>query len=355
MRVFNIGQLLTMEQGIDLIENAYLDWHQGRITGYGPMSEVSSVEDTDIDAHGCVVLPGFVDCHTHLAHAGQMHGSFADRCAAVEQIPLAQLSEDIEQRLRSMTRLGTTTVEIKTGYATSVAAIQKCLQAVPSRPGIILTEMSPLANSSAPLWTLANQPRFIDALCDQDGFSPEQLREPLHAMRSLEARIKLHVCVTAPGDGVPLALEMNATSVDHLLFATDRDIQLLARSSTTAVLLPAMAYYSRLGRFAPARALLDSGARVALATDCNPGDSPTWSMPFVIHLAVREMQMSVEEALQAATIHAAVAIGESHRVGSLRVGKDADFLLLATQDYRDVPSVMGANLVERVFRNGVEQ
>lgn len=355
MVVFNIGQLLTMRDGLGLQQNAWISIENGRIKAIGPMAQPPPLTDNDIDARGNVVMPGFVDCHTHLANAGGIQGSFADRCRLVEDIPPANLRERIETQLSLMLQAGTTTVEVKTGYATSPAAIDKCLAAVPRRKGIVLTEMSPLADSSRPHWTLVHQPRFIDALCDPDGFSPEQLREPLHAMRALQAQIKLHVCVSAPGDGVPLALEMNAVSVEHLLYASQRDIQLLGRSNTIAVLLPAMAYYSQAGRYAPARALLDAGTTIALATDSNPGDSPTWSMPFVIHLAVREMKMTAAEALLAATLHAARAIREDHRTGSLEPGKSADFLILATNDYRDLPAVIGANLVESVFLEGTKQ
>ncbi|MEO5951896.1 MAG: amidohydrolase family protein, partial [Chloroflexia bacterium] len=229
MLIYNIGQLLTMESGIGLVQKAWLRIDGGKIAGYGAMTDGLSIEDHDVDVKGQVVMPGFVDCHTHLANAGGIQSTFADRCRLVEEIGDADLRDRIEAQLKLMLRLGTTTVEIKTGYATSPAAISKCLAAVPVRPSVVLTEMSPLADSSAPRWTLAYQPRFVDALCDPDGLSPEQLREPLHSTRALQAGIKLHVCVTAPGDGVPLALEMNAVSVEHLLYASQRDIQLLGR------------------------------------------------------------------------------------------------------------------------------
>jgi len=349
MRIFNIGQLLTMRDGLGLIENAWLEFNNGRITALGPMSQVPAIEDEDIDAHGNVVLPGYVDGHTHLAHAGGIHDTFQGRCQRVEKISDQDLAANIEQQLKAMLRLGTTTVEIKTGYATTTQAIHKSLAAIPTRRGIVRTEMSPLANASAPHWTLAHQPTFIDALCDPDGLSVEQLREPLKAMRTLQAKIKLHTGVTARNEGVALALELEATSVDHLLHINQRDIDLLGRSSTVAVLLPAMPYYTKVDHFAPAQALLAAGATIALATDANPGDSPTLSMPFVIHLAVREMHLTPEQALQAATIHAARAIDQHHRVGSLEVGKDADIQILATNDYRDIPAVMGTNLIEQVI------
>jgi imidazolonepropionase len=355
MRVFNIGQLLTMRDGLGLLEKAWLEFHHGRITALGLMSEHPSIEDDDIDAQGHVVLPGYVDCHTHLANAGGLHDTFHGRCQRLEQISDQDLAARIDQQLTSMRNLGTTTVEIKTGYATTTEAIHKSLAAIPNRRGIVRTEMSPLANASAPHWTLAHQPTFIDALCDPDGLSVEQLREPLHTMRAMQARIKLHTGVTANSRGVPLALELEATSVDHLLHISQHDIDQLSRSSTIAVLLPAMPYYTRADRFAPAQALLDAGATIAIATDSNPGDSPTLSMPFVIHLAVREMHLTPEQALQSATIYAARAIDQHHRAGSLEIGKDADLQILITNDYRDIPAVMGTNLIQQVIHQGIPQ
>jgi imidazolonepropionase len=342
MLVYNIGQLLALP---DLYEQAFLRIEDGRIAETGPMSKAPPIQAHDVDARGQVVIPGFVDCHTHLAHAGGMSGTFADRCNAVEAITEADLRNAIESRLTFMQSLGTTTVEIKTGYATSVAAVRKCLAAIPNRPGVVITEMSPLANNVEPSWLLHNNPRFVDVLCDPEGLSVDQLRAPLASMKT---PVKLHVCVSSHSNGVELALDVNAVSVEHLLHANPRDIELLSRSNTIAVLLPAMAFFSKAGRFAPARALLDAGVTVALATDANPGDSPTYSMPFVMQLAAREMHMTAFETICAATLNAAKAIHEDHRVGSLTPGKDADFLILASKDYRDLPPV------ERVFKSGQE-
>jgi len=340
--IYNIGHLLQVP---GIFQNAFLRVENGKIAEVGLMSQAPAIQDQDIDALGRVVMPGFVDCHTHLAHAGGMNGSFAGRCNAVESISEVDLRQAIEDRLSFMESLGTTTVEIKTGYANSDEAVRKCLAAIPKRLGVVATEMSPLANVTSPRWLLRENVRFVDALCDPEGLNPDQLRAPL---RMMHTPIKLHVCVSAPGDGVPLALDLNAVSVEHLLYATQRDVDLLSRSKTIAVLLPAMAFLSKAGRFAPARALLDSGVAVALATDANPGDSPTYSMPFVMQLAIGEMKMTAFEVICAATLNAARAIHEDHRVGSLVPGKDADFLILASKDYRDLPPV------QRVFRSGRE-
>jgi imidazolonepropionase len=311
MLIYNIGQLLALP---DLHERAFLRIEDGRIAEIGPMMDSPAASDQDIDARGQVVMPGFVDCHTHLAHAGRMDGTFTDRCNAVEAISEADLRNAIERRLAFMESLGTTTVEIKTGYATSEAAVRKCLAAIPNRPGVVRTEMSPLAETTKPSWLFHNNPRFVDALCDPEGLSVDQLRAPLSSMKM---PIKLHVCVSAHNNGVPFALDLNAVSVEHLLHASERDVELLSRSNTIAVLLPAMAFLSKAGRFAPARALLDSGVTVAFATDANPGDSPTYSMPFVMQLAMSEMKMTAFETICAATCNAAKAIHEDHRVGSL--------------------------------------
>lgn len=346
--IYNIGQLLTMRDGWEVVCDAWVSMENGRIVGVGKMGELSSLPEQATDARGRVVMPGFVDCHTHLLHAGGMHGDFAERCRRVEEASVEELRANVERQLTLMERMGTTTVEMKTGYATSEEAVGKCLEAAPRRRGVVLTEMSPLADTSAARWTMGEGVRFVDALCDPEGLSARQLREPLRTVRGVG--IKLHVDVTGESDGVELAIEVGAHSVEHLLHSSTATLERVGRAGMTAVLLPAMAYYTRAGRFVNARKLIDSGARVALATDANPGDAPCWSMAFVVHLAVREMGMTHEEALIAATRNAAYAIGEQERAGTIEAGKDADLLLLDTDDYRDVATMPGTNLVERVWR-----
>lgn len=364
MTFINIAQLLTLAgppqarrgtelRDLGLIRNAWLRIQDGRIHSYGRMADGFPNDLRIVDVGGHVILPGFVDCHTHLIEAGQIQGTFVDRCAAVEAISAADLNQRIETRLTAMARLGTTTVEIKSGYARTPEAIQKSMSAVPIREGVVLTEMSPLGLTGAPFYTLAANPRFVDALCDPEGLSPAALAQPLRALKARGLGIKLHVSVTGNSSGIPLALELSATSVEHLLFANPADVALLAPSPTIAVLLPAMPWYTRADHFAPGRALLDAGAAVALATDYNPGDSPCLSQQFVITLACREMGFTVEEAITAATHNAACAIGEQHRAGSLTVGHAADFQILSTNDYRDLASSMGTLPLEAVYRQGL--
>jgi imidazolonepropionase len=161
---------------------------------------------------------------------------------------------------------------------------------------------------------------------------------------------KFHLGIDGPITNLAEALAQEPISVEHLLHASDADIALLAQSKAVAVLLPAMPYYTRAGRYAPARKLIEAGVTVALGTDANPGDSPTDSMPFVIHLACREMGVSVEEAIRMATLNAAKAIGIDSEVGSIEIGKRAFLQILATDDYRDVAATMGSSLVLATLR-----
>lgn len=348
--IYNIGQLLTMRDGWEVVCDAWVSMENGRIVGVGKMGELSSLPEQATHAQGRVVMPGFVDCHTHLLHAGGLHGEFAERCRRVEEASEEELRANVERQLAWMERMGTTTVEMKTGYATSVAAVAKCLAAAPRRRGVVVTEMSPLRLTNEPRWGLGEGVRFVDALCDPEGLSAEQLKEPLRAIQQRGVGIKLHVDVTGEINGVDLAIEVGARSVEHLLHSSPATLERVGRAGMTAVLLPAMAYYTRAERFVDARKLIESGARVALATDANPGDAPCWSMAFVVHLAVREMGMTHEEALCAATRNAAYAIGEELRVGTIEAGKDADLVMLDTDDYRDVATMPGTNLVARVWR-----
>ncbi|WP_031500782.1 amidohydrolase family protein [Bryobacter aggregatus] len=320
MIIANIGTLLTLET--EPLHNAFLEVDQGVVIRFGSMA---SAPRADVDAERRVVMPGFVDCHTHLANMGQMHGSFEDRCRAVAAAQPEELRASIERQIAMMLAFGTTTVEIKTCYGSP----EKCLDAMPH--DVIRTEMAP------PDWTLWRQPHFVDALAE--GMTAERLL-------ATKTPVKVHVL----DRGLEMALEAGAVSVEHLLHATKRDVATLAQTSTLAVLLPAMAYYTRAGRFAPARQLIDAGVKVALGTDSNPGDSPSFSMQMVMHLACREMGMTCEEAIRAATLHAAAALRLDHRLGSLAPGKDANFLILETGDYRDLPAVIGSNLVRKVYR-----
>lgn len=333
MLIRNIGQLWCGEG--ELLGGHGLRVVEGRIADIVPERELRWSGEAVIDAEGGVVLPGWVDAHTHLPHAGQIQGSFRDRCAALEAIPEEALERAMRRRIEWMAQSGTTALEIKTAYASSVEGEAKCLRVMrrlrASSPSILrVTLMDPIGDSAGA--------DFIDSI----GYS---------AARAAGAqRRKFHLGIEGPITNLAEALAQNPISVEHLLHASDADIAMLARSQAVAVLLPAMPYYTRAGLYAPARKLMEAGVTVALGTDSNPGDSPTDSMPFVIHLACREMGVRVEEAIRMATLHAAQAIGIQDEVGSIEIGKRAFLQILATDDYRDIPAAMGSSLVLATLR-----
>lgn len=333
MLIRNIGQLWHGEG--ELLRGYALRIVDGRIDAILPEAELRMASDSVIDAEGGIVLPGWVDPHTHLPHAGKIQGNFADRCAALESISEEDLERSMRRRIEWMTQSGTTALEIKTAYATTTEGEAKCLRVMrrlreTSRSIVKATLMDPIGDSAGA--------DFIDSI----GYT--------NARANNTQRRKFHLGINGPIDNLPEALAQDPISVEHLLHANDADIAMLAQSRAVAVLLPAMPYYTRAGRYAPARRLIEAGVTVALGTDSNPGDSPTDSMPFVIHLACREMGVSVEEAIRMATQNAAKAIGIDSEVGSIEIGKRAFLQILATDDYRDIPAAMGSSLVLATLR-----
>ncbi len=318
-----------------MLRGVALEVRAGRVAAVLTEAEARGRRDEVIDAEGGVVLPGWVDPHTHLPHAGRIQGSFAERCAALEAIREEDLECAMRRRIEWMAQSGTTALEMKTAYATTAEGEAKCLRVMrrlreSSRSIVRATLMDPIGDTAGA--------DFVDSI----GYS---------SARAVDSqRRKFHLGNDAPIAQLPEALAQDPISVEHLLHASDGDIDLLAQSRAVAVLLPAMPHYTRAGRYAPARRLIDAGVTVALGTDSNPGDSPTDSMPFVIHLACREMGLSVEEAIRMATINAAKAIGIDGEVGSLAIGKRAFLQILATDDYRDIPAAMGSSLVLATLR-----
>jgi imidazolonepropionase len=195
--------------------------------------------------------------------------------------------------------------------------------------------------------------RFVDIYCEPGAFSVELARRYLTAARVMGFGAKVHASQFENIGAVQLAIEQDAVSVDHLETAGPAEVEALARSSTIATLLPASVVHLGLSRFAPARALIDGGAAVALATDFNPGTSPVWNMQTVMSLACSQMRMTPAEALVAATINGAHALGVADRCGSLEAGKQADLLVLECGDYRELPFHLGGNQVRLMLRNGI--
>ncbi len=423
--IHSTAQLLTLASDgpkrgaamdeLGVIEDGAVAVKDGLIALVGPTSEVrGQVKAADeMDASGRVVMPGFVDPHTHLVFAGERAAEFEQRVkgAAYLEIMAAgggimstvratraasveQLLEESRARLDRMLAHGTTTAEVKSGYGLDTENELKMLEAirrldaehpvdlVPTFLGahaipaeykgradeyvdLVVEEMLPRARDKgqgtrdkavftpsllspvpSPL------PLFCDVFCDEGAFTLEQARRVLEAAQALGFGLKIHADEFEPLGGTRLAVELGATSADHLVCTPDDEIELLAKSNTIAVALPGTPFGLGHHQYTPARRIIDAGGALALATDLNPGTCWCESMQFVMALACRFMKMTPAEAIAAATINAAHAVGLGHRVGSLEVGKVADVLILDVPDYRHLAYRFGVNLVDRVIKGG---
>ena len=370
---------------------------EGRVAAVGPGEELcEQVRAAEtLDAAGRLVMPGFVDPHTHVVWAGERADEFEMRVAGagymeimaagggimntVRHTRAASRDELVAQshpRLVRMLGHGTTTVEIKTGYGLTAADELKQLQAIrqlqAQTPATLVATF--LGAHAVPaeyrgreeeyldlvvmdmLPAMAAQeepPAFCDVFCEEGAFSLDQARRVLEAARVLGLGLKIHVDEFKSLGGTTLAVELEATSADHLVCTPLDEIELLARSQTIAVALPGTPFGLGHHDYTPARALIDQGGAVALATDCNPGTCWCENMQFMIALACRTMGMTPAEAISAATINAAYAIGQGDQVGSLELGKRADLILLDVPSYQHLGYRFGTNLVGTVIVGGV--
>jgi len=379
---------------LGLIEDGALAIKDGRIALVGKSSEVKAQVKArkEVDVSGRVVIPGFVDPHTHLVFAGSRVDEFEMRLRgatyleimaagggimntvrATRQASQEELLTQSQKRLDSMLAYGTTTAEVKTGYGLSPAHELKMLAVIrsldESHPvdlvatflgahaipeeykgrsdgyiDVVVKEMLPqAANEGA---------SFCDIFCDEGAFTLAQSRRVLEAAKGWGMALKIHADEFETLGGAALAAELGATSADHLICTPEEELRLLAEAETVAVLLPGTPFGLGEERYAPARRMIDLGLPVALGTDLNPGTCFCESMQFIIALATRKMGMTSTEAIVASTLNAAHALGKGSEVGSLEVGKKADILILEASDYRDLAYRFGGNLVARVFKGG---
>ena len=334
--------------------------------------------DEVVELDGRCLIPGFVDSHTHLVFAGDRTEEFEARMAGIPYAAggirttvaatraasstdlLARATRLAQEALRS----GTTTLEVKSGYGLTVDDERRCLEVaaaltahvtflgahvVPEGDAQAYTDLvsGPMLEACAPLATA------IDVFCDHGAFDEEQSRQVLQAGADKGLALHVHACQLGEGPGIGLAAELGALSADHCTFATAADVAALRDAEITAVLVPA-AEFSTRSPYAPARALLDAGVGVALATDCNPGTSFTTSMPFVIALAVRELGMSPIEALLAATMGGAAALDQTD-IGHLQLGARADLVVLDAPSPTHLAYRPGVDVVHGVWQAGVRK
>ncbi|MDQ2797228.1 MAG: imidazolonepropionase [Actinomycetota bacterium] len=361
--VTGIVELVTNDPEIDgtslgLMSDAALVVENDRIMWVGRAADAPPSDEL-VDARGAVI-PGFVDSHTHLVFAGDRAAEFGARMAgerydgggiastvtATRAASDADLRAGVVARLTELRRQGTTTVEIKSGYGLTVVDEQRMLElaagltaettflgghVVPagvSRDEYIRLVVGPMLAACAP------HARWVDVFCEPaspHAFDADEARTILIAGRDAGLGLRVHGNQLAPGPGVALAVELGAASVDHCTYLADSDVDALASSATVATLLPGVEFSTR-SPYPDAARLLDAGATVALATDCNPGTSYTSSMPFVIALAVRETGMTPAQALWSATAGAAQSLRRSD-IGRIAIGARADLTVLSAPTY----------------------
>ena len=358
----------------------------GKISAVG-VDLPAPAEAEVVEAEGRVLLPGFVDCHTHACWAGERIGEWEQviggvpyleilkkgggihaTVRAVREATRKQLASNLRARLELMLRAGTTTVEVKSGYGLTIEAELKMLHAITRAandwPGtvvptallghavegdaddytrMVVREMLPQVWHEFP--GIA-----IDAFCEREAWPVEACVRLFERARKHGLPVRVHTDQFTSLGMIPEALRLHATSVDHLEAMSNNDLAVLAASHTTGVILPVSGFETN-GRFARARKLVDAGGTVALATNCNPGTAPTHSMPFAIALAVRCCGLTPAEAIVASTVNAAAVLGLSDR-GTIEPGARADLILLRHKDERALAHELGGNPVEVVVCGG---
>lgn len=379
--ISNIGQLVTNDPDspslLGILTDAAVLVDGGRIAWVGASAEAPAADDV-LDAAGSAVIPGFVDSHSHLVFGGDRAEEFEARMAgqpysaggirSTVTATRAASDDELRSRLRDFiaeaNAQGTTTIEIKSGYGLSLESEERLVRlaaeatdevtflgahVVPAefadRPDDYVELVAgPMLDACAP------HARWIDVFCETGAFSTEQSRRILEAGATRGLGVRMHASQLAAGDGVALAVELDAASVDHCTFLSDEDVALLEASDTVCTLLPGVEFSTRQP-YPDARRLIDAGVTVALACDCNPGSSFTSSMPFCIAIAVREMGMTVAEALWAATAGGAAALRRDD-IGRIAPGAHADMVQLRAPSYVHLAYRPGVPLVERTWKGG---
>lgn len=377
----NIGLLVTADEtlgegALGLIRNASVVFAGEHVVSVGAAGQTA---DHRIDAGGACVVPGFVDSHTHLVFAGDRGDEFAARMAgrpyeaggirtsvsATRAASDEQLAVLTDGRRTEARRAGITTLEIKSGYGLDARHEARCLQVgqqfTPETTFLGAHVVPPEFEGRTDdyvhhvctdmLAAAAPHARWIDAFCEVGAFDADQSRTVLAAGKAAGLGLRLHANQLGHGPGVQLAVEMGCASADHCTYLTDDDISALASSDTVATFLPATDFSTRQP-YPNARRVIDAGARVALATNCNPGSSYTTSMAFCLALAVRDLYMSPEEALLAATIGGARALRRTD-VGCLAAGMRADMVVLAAPSYTHFVYRPGVPLINAVIEAGL--
>ena len=386
------GEMKTLGQQ----DNAWLLAENGKISAFGSMEDMPSegfIVDEEVDARGGTVLPSWCDTHTHIVYAGSREGEFVDKIMGLSYAEIARrgggilnssdllhtLSEDelyrqAMHRAEEIMRKGTGCVEIKSGYGLNTAdelkmlrVIRRIKESVPMHVvstflgahavgrqyghdeyvNLIINEMLPEVGREH----LAD---YVDVFCDEGFFTPEDTDRILDAAAKWGMKPKIHVDELAATGGLPVAVRHGALSVDHLENMPEIEFDILRDSVTMPTVLPGTSFFLNMP-YAPARKMLDAGLGVAVASDYNPGSTPSGDMKFVVSLACIKMRLLPQEAINAATLNSAYAMGLSGEYGSITVGKAANFFItepIPSVDY--IPYAYTSPIISKVFLNGKE-
>jgi imidazolonepropionase len=374
--VTGIGLLSTHTEEHGELRDAALVLAGDRVTWVG-LATAAPDADQRVDAGGRAVLPGFVDSHAHLVFAGDRAEEFAARMsgrpyaaggirttvAATRAATDDQLRSTVNRLAHELLHAGVTTFETKSGYGLDVATEQRSLRiareftpettylgahVVPQ--GVERSDYVDLVCGEM-LAACAPSARWVDVFCEEGAFDADETRQILKAGIGAGLEPRMHANQLTESQGVQIAVELGAASADHCTHLTSEDIDALAQSKTVATLLPLVEFSTR-SAYPPARTLLDAGASVALATDCNPGSGYSTAMPLAIALAVREMRMTPAEAVRAATLGGATALRRDD-IGWLGPGARADFVVLDAPSYIHLAYRPGVPLIHQVWRDGV--
>jgi imidazolonepropionase len=389
-----LANLGIIKDGALLVRDALIA-AVGTRTKIEALPEAATAEKLDLG--GRVVLPGFVDSHTHLIHAASRAEEYELKIAGASHEEIARegggilnsvkklraaTSEALRQRARralaQFAAYGTTTIEAKSGYGLDIASELKILRlhkelaaeqpldivstflgahVVPAEyrgsPEGVKRYIALLTEKLIPEVAQEKLAGFCDVFCDRGAFTREQSKQILETGQRFGLAPRLHAEQLTRTGAAQLAVTLGAASCDHLEQVNSRDIEALAKSQTVATLLPGCNFHLGLARYAPARKLIEAGAIVALATDYNPGTSPTTSMPMILSLACSQLRMTPAEAITAATINAAYALRREKHIGSLGVGKFADLAVFEVADYREIPYYFGMNTCWMTMKRGV--
>ena len=404
----NIGQLITMAgpaprlgtqmKQLGIIKNAGVAAAGEEIIAVGKSDEIEGQSPlaescTVIDAKGAVVTPGLIDPHTHpvfsmtreeefemrtlgktyeeIAEAG---GGIRSSVRDLRKTPRNFIEKKVRTRLDRLLKHGVTTAEAKSGYGLTTETEIMQLEIIRRLNDSHAIELVPtflgahevpdefrsnrqeyiklIINEMLPEVVKRKLAEFCDVFCEENVFSIEESRQIQQAAKQMGLGLKFHADELKSTGGAELAASLGATSADHLVYISDAGIKALAASRTVATLLPGTSFSLRSKQYAPARKLIEAGAIVALATDCNPGSSYTEALPFITTLASLQMRLTAAEALSAITVNAACAVNRQNRIGRIERGLQADMVIWEMQDYRELPYHYAVNLVSCVVKKG---